>query len=418
MSFGTLRKKTKENRSLLVKLYFVVGSILLLTIFVTLVSKIREDAREEAQLVPELFANFHNFVEQDNYETRLFQYVLESVIGQIKYPIIMTDKNKKPTRWKNIGVDETKGYEDLNAREKRIIHKTLDMMMQKNWVIPLYYKDAEATILSYTFFSESKAMRLLKYLPFIEMAVIILFILFGLYGVVFLKKSEKDKLWVGLAKETAHQFGTPITSLLGWISLLRIRLEDVRETVESDEILESMEIDIDRLNKVASRFGKVGSNIKKKPVKIHNSILTTLEYFEKRLPNSASHKIGLEFISSIEDISIDIDEALFKWALENVLKNAIDAMRLRGGTIVVEAFTDDQYVIILVKDQGKGMPKKLYKEIFKAGYTSKTRGWGLGLSLSQRIIEEFHDGHIGVVESTVDVGTTMEIALRKYHEKQ
>ncbi len=369
-------------------------------------------AKNESKMIPNLIANFIQHSTEDNFNEILVQYILEEIIQKVDYPLIVTDADNRPLYWKNIDIPENVEYSTLTKEEKSRLYYELKKMKDKHWVIPLRYNNQNSKILGYTYFSESASIRLLKYLPYLVGASFLLFIIFGIYGLILKKGQEKNQLWIGLAKETAHQFGTPITSLLGWIDILKLKIHsgNIESTENFDMMLNQMAIDVEQLKKVASRFGKVGSTIKLVETDIVKVIDETIEYFKLRTP-TLTNKINLYFITKLNEKIIKIDEELFKWALENLIKNAIDAMQLKGGNIIVTLLQDEGNISILVKDEGKGMPKKMFNSVFNPGITTKKRGWGLGLSLSKRIIEEYHNGKIKVLESTVGEGTTFEIQI-------
>jgi signal transduction histidine kinase len=225
-----------------------------------------------------------------------------------------------------------------------------------------------------------------------------------------LKRSEKDTLWVSLAKETAHQFGTPITSMMGWIDYMAESPSEGTERPDMPQILNFMRADLDHLRNIASRFGKVGSITKLEPHNLHQLLFDVVEYFRNRMPHLGS-RIDIHLISKIEQVDVMMDPELFKWTLENLVKNCVDAMSGKGGNIILAATQKDPYVYIHIRDEGKGIPRREWKKVFEPGVTSKTRGWGLGLSLAKRIIEEYHQGKIRVVESALNEGTTIEIRL-------
>jgi len=369
-------------------------------------------AKNESKMIPNLIANFIQHSTEDNFNEILVQYILEEVIQKVDYPLIVTDADNKPLYWKNLNIPENVEFASLTKEEKARLYYELNKMKNKHWVIPLRYTKENSKTLGYTYFSESASIRLLKFLPYLVGVSFLLFIIFGIYGLILKKGQEKNQIWIGLAKETAHQFGTPITSLLGWIDILKLKIHSgaIENTDNFDMMLNQMAIDVEQLKKVASRFGKVGSTIKLVETDIVKVINETIEYFKLRTP-TLTNKINLYFITKLKEKVIKIDEELFKWAMENLIKNAIDAMQLKGGNIIVTLLQDEGTISILVKDEGKGMPKKMFSSVFNPGITTKKRGWGLGLSLSKRIIEEYHNGKIKVLESTVGEGTTFEIQI-------
>jgi len=215
------------------------------------------------------------------------------------------------------------------------------------------------------------------------------------------KIAEQNRLWTGMAKETAHQIGTPLSSLLGWIEILK------SENIEQDYVVE-MEKDIDRLNTIASRFSKIGSI----PALTKHNIITLAKTAFDYVKNRSSKQVSFQFNTTVDAVFSNINQELFGWVLENLVKNAIDAMKGKGH-LALDISTTDKWIQITVTDTGKGIPKSQFKQIFKPGFTTKKRGWGLGLSLSKRIVEEYHNGRIFVKKSELNKGTSIRILLQK-----
>lgn len=364
----------------------------------------------ERQVVPNLFAHFFSYSTEDDWESRLSQYVFHEIVAKIDYPIILTDFEMTPLYWKNVGVDEGYLFNEIPQDKRKVILRQLDKMERKKTVIPLHFRSGDECIINYAFYSESSAMKHLKMIPYLGVAFVLLFAILGVYATHSIKRNEKNVIWVGMAKEMAHQLGTPISSLLGWINLLLSKTSAAPDSDGFEKIVRYMETDVELLSKVANRFGKIGSEIELKPTNLDNLIQESVEYYKQRLPH-ITNKIDIIYISKIQKKLIYIEPDLIKWAIDNLLKNAIDAMQMRGGSIIVIAVQEKNHTNILVKDEGKGIPKTQFNKIFEPGISSKERGWGLGLSLSKRIIEEFHKGKIHVVHSIINEGTTFEISL-------
>ena len=235
----------------------------------------------------------------------------------------------------------------------------------------------------------------------VQILIFGLFVLLAYLMFSYVRRSEQNQVWAGMAKETAHQIGTPLSSLMGWIELLKLEEKPFVGTAE-------MEYDIDRLNTITERFSKIGSIPTLEPNDVVASVDKTMKYLQRRF----SSKFEFDVQLPVREIVIPLNAALFSWVLENLTKNAIDAMTDKG-KITVEMTEDDENVFIDISDTGKGLPRSMYKQIFKPGYTSKKRGWGLGLSLATRIIEDYHKGKIFVKNSVVGQGTTFRIILKK-----
>src|SRR5690606_8492781 len=241
----------------------------------------------------------------------------------------------------------------------------------------------------------------LQYYPIILILVIILFVYFSYWYFKTLKNTEQSFLWAGMAKETAHQIGTPLSSLLGWVEILKM------EEMDQEPVLE-IEKDIHRLNQITERFSKIGSLPELQPNNLIEITENTVNYLKGRM----SSKVDLRFHSEKEEIRIPLNIALYSWVIENLVKNAVDAMQNQGA-ISVYVTDKENSVIVSVADTGPGIMKKLHKRIFEPGFTTKQRGWGLGLSLAKRIIENYHNGKIFVAKSDRDSGTEIRIILRK-----
>ncbi len=255
------------------------------------------------------------------------------------------------------------------------------------------------------FYGNSSLLKMLYYFPYGQILVITTFILLGFIAFRSSKHDEQNRVWIGLAKETAHQLGTPTSSLLGWIEYLRA--QDIDQSA-----VEEMNKDLTHLMKIVDRFSKIGSETPLMPANINEVVSGSVMYFRKRIPRN----VTLDYNGlAIAPVQANINVALFEWVVENLMKNSLDALQGHGA-IEVRISSDDRNVMIDVKDTGKGIPKGNWKRIFEPGFTTKTRGWGLGLSLSRRIVEEYHQGKIAVVDSEIGRGTTIRITLKRIFE--
>jgi signal transduction histidine kinase len=230
----------------------------------------------------------------------------------------------------------------------------------------------------------------LRWMPYLEVSFGIVFILITLWGMQLIRRSEKNLIYAGMARETAHQLGTPVSSLMGWVKLLREEKED------QGTLLNSMDQDILRLSEISERFSKIGSQPKLKEIVVSNLISEVIEYMKNRLPNQSGVEINY---SGDSNITIQGDWVLLRWAVENLMKNAVDAMGTKSGVISIDLTQTESGIQLDVSDTGKGIPRGDWKNIFRPGHSSKPRGWGLGLSLTQRIVEEIHGGNIRVLKS-------------------
>ncbi len=255
------------------------------------------------------------------------------------------------------------------------------------------------------FYGKSRLLKSLYYFPYVQLLVITVFGLLGFIAFRSSKHDEQNRVWIGLAKETAHQLGTPTSSLLGWIEYLRSQQVD-------PTAVDEMQKDLTHLMKIVDRFSKIGSETPLMPANINEVVGESVMYFRKRIPRN----VTLDYNGlAIAPVQASINAALFEWVVENLMKNSLDALQGHGA-IDVRISSDDRHVMIDVRDTGKGIPKSNWKRIFEPGFTTKTRGWGLGLSLSRRIVEEYHQGRIAVVDSEIGKGTTIRITLKRLFE--
>jgi len=233
-----------------------------------------------------------------------------------------------------------------------------------------------------------------------------LFIIIGYIGFSQIKKSEQSNIWVGMAKETAHQFGTPISSLMGWIEILKLHYTDPDKVLDTAEEIEN---DVEKLNKITNRFSKIGSKPELKNRNVCDVIQNVVEYYQRRIPQTGK-KVSIELVGETK-IEIKLHAELFEWVIENLIKNALDSISHDNGKITLSVRRTKHKIEIEVADNGKGVDAKRRKDIFRPGYSTKRRGWGLGLSLSKRIIEEYHKGKIFVKNSAINEGTVFKIIL-------
>ena len=311
--------------------------------------------------------------------------------------MIQVNSQGKIIGYKNIDWDPK--YEDSLE-----IYKQLEKIQRENQPILIRYQDSLSNINQKLYYGDSILLKKLQYYP---LALLLIIFLFGavLYFVFKTSKiSEQNRLWAAMAKETAHQIGTPLTSMIGWITLLKEK--------EKSEPLDEMEKDIERLKVITERFSKVGSLPELELVDIVGETLRTLKYLEKR----SSDLINFESELPRKKILLPLNPQLFSWTLENLIKNGIDAMKGKG-TIILKLFEESQTISIHISDTGSGIKKENFKKIFSPGFTTKKRGWGLGLSLAKRIITDYHRGKISVKDSELRKGTTIEIILKKEDQK-
>lgn len=308
-------------------------------------------------------------------------------------PMIITTEKDSITEWSNLDIEKSK--------QSSFLLKQLSIMKSQNKPIVISYRANNENIILNIYYRDSDLLTKLKYYP---VALILILVLFASVIYLFFKSSkvaEQNKLWTGMAKETAHQIGTPLSSLLGWIEILRLENTD-------ENTVKEIENDVFRLNTIAERFSKIGSVPKLKKLDIVYVTNTSFEYLKSR----SSKQVEFTFIAPKKEILAQINQQLFSWVIENLVKNAIDAMEGKG-KIKLQISEEETNVLVTITDTGKGISKNLQQKIFSPGYTTKKRGWGLGLSLAKRIIQDYHNGKISVLKSEINKGTTFLITLKK-----
>ncbi|MDE5708154.1 MAG: sensor histidine kinase, partial [Alistipes sp.] len=311
-------------------------------------------------------------------------------------PFIITNENLEPIT-SHLIPDRIIDHPDL-------LRRRIDVFTEENPPLPVrfWWPDEHYHII---FYGKSKLLKSLYWFPYVQILVVTVFIVLGFIAFRSTKHDEQNRVWIGLAKETAHQLGTPTSSLLGWIEYLRSQPVD-------PSAVEEMNKDLTHLMKIVDRFSKIGSETPLTPANINETVGESVMYFRKRIPRN----VTLDYNGlAIAPVQANINAALFEWVVENLMKNSLDALQGHGA-IDVRILSDDRHVMIDVRDTGKGIPKSNWKRIFEPGFTTKTRGWGLGLSLSRRIVEEYHQGRIAVIDSEPGKGTTIRITLKRIFE--
>ena len=307
-------------------------------------------------------------------------------------PMILVDENG------NIGANSYLNLDPVKAKDPVYLLEQLEIMKEQNSPIEINFAKNRT---QYIYYRNSDLLNKLSYYPLALILILTLFLTVIYMMFTSSKVAEQNKLWTGMAKETAHQIGTPLSSLLGWIAILK--MENV-----NDKYVDEIEKDVHRLNTIANRFSKIGSLPTLKKLDIIAVTKNAYEYLEYR----SSKQISFSFNTSETNLYSTINDELYSWVIENLIKNAIDAM-LGKGELAVAITADAKKIKIDITDTGKGMAKSQFKKIFKPGFTTKKRGWGLGLSLSKRIIEDYHKGKIVVKNSEINKGTTFQIVLDK-----
>lgn len=365
-------------------------------------NSIVEELKEREERYIELFAKTQEYTsDPDNSENLIFIFQ-EIVTPNNSIPVIVVDSDGNPSIYRNIDIDSSK--HDEEARRK-ILKKELKIMEQEYEPITISWTGSnDPDDYQYIYYRNSDLIYRLRYYPYVQLSVIAAFVFFGYVSFSYSRKAEQNQVWVGLAKETAHQLGTPLSSLMAWLEIMKID-----DDMKDKEVTKELEKDISKLELITSRFSSIGSVPVLRDENISKIIQSTVNYLQKR----TSKKVSINFISKDDLVTADINKPLFDWVIENLCKNAIDAMSGEGEITIT--LKEGKYgdAIIDIKDTGKGIPSSKIKEIFQPGFSTKKRGWGLGLTLAKRIIENYHNGRISVKESVINLGTTFRIILKR-----
>lgn len=378
-----------------VKIVFVLTAILVAVSSLFVSKTLTDNLKREEHGRMEVWAEAMKSLSKADGNTDL-SLVLKVLNENDYIPVILLDRRGNVTDYRNVslrGVNRADSLRDARQlalnwiAEGHVIRVTIDNV--DNSYINVCY-------------DESLILKRLTIFPFVQLAVVVIFVVLAVFALLASKRAEQNRVWAGLSKETAHQLGTPISSLMAWVEVLK-------EEYPDDTLIPELDKDVSRLRLISDRFSKIGSKPELAMVSLQEVLAHVVDYIDRR----TSHNVVIRCQLPDHDVMVNINAALFEWVIENLCKNAVDAMNGDPGTISIAVMETGQKVAIDVADTGKGISKKNLKTVFKPGFTTKKRGWGLGLSLAKRIIEEYHKGRIFVKSSEVGVGTTFRIELGK-----
>jgi len=377
-----------SKRRIFLRWFIIVSSFLILTLILwntyLLFQTYKEEERDKMEIWSSAYQGINNADDETDISLQLLILSMNTTI-----PIIHTTASDSIINVTNV--------EEGVVSNKNAQYDLLQLLKSENEAIVIEHPSEN----QYLYYGNSSLVTKLKYYP---LALIAILVLFGGVILSYFKASRvsaQNKLWAGMAKETAHQIGTPLSSLLGWVEIMR--LDNVDEQTVSE-----VEKDVYRLETIADRFSKIGSE----PILQSMNIVSETEKSYEYLKSRASKQIDFYYQTDVEEVIIPINDVLHSWTIENLVKNAIDAIKGKGA-IFINIKNSEKFLYINVIDSGKGIPKNLFRKIFEPGFSTKKRGWGLGLSLTKRIVEEYHDGRIKVVKSEIGKGTTIQIAYKK-----
>ncbi len=408
LQFHNIKRYTKFSISPFSKWYikailFIIMLLLILTSIIYTNSLVNEIIKREKALL-KFYADIYEHYSDPNTNFEDLNFFQEQIIPQINFPIIITDSNDVPLEpfelySLNVKFDTTLTYAQKRQRAYQLIQK------MKSTYQPIVLVDSTNKILQKYYFYHSDLVDKFRALPYFAFIIFLTVLTIGYAAFNASRRNEESKVWVGMAKEAAHQLGTPLSSLLAWIELLRLKSDDLG----INEIVNEMANDVTRLNIVATRFSKIGSAADLTKTNIRDLIEEISKYFERRLPHLGRK---IQIIREInQDYYCDLNVDLFSWVFENLFKNAAEAIEEKQGTIYLTIKIKGSNIKIYVRDTGKGMTNKVKRHVFTPGFSTKKRGWGLGLSLTKKIVEDYHNGKIYIKDTAPGKGTTFVIEL-------
>lgn len=380
-------KLFENNKTLLRYLFIAVAILIVMASLVVshfLVENLSNEERNKIEIWAEATKEMASNAE--NLNMNLVAQILKS---NTTIPVILYDKKENFYTSANIELPE--------SDDQMFLKKKADGFRKKHEPIIIEVEDFD----QYIYYDDSYTLKQLQLYPYVQLGVLFIFMITAFFALFTTMKMEQDRLWVGLSKETAHQLGTPISSLLAWLEYLKLKETDLT-------IVNDMEKDVNRLQMITDRFSKIGSTPTLDKEDMTNIVQQSISYLEKRI----SKKVVFTLVLPEKTLYAEVSEPLLSWVIENLTKNAVDAMEGQG-KITYTLSEKGKMVCLEIQDTGKGLPKSKFRTIFNPGYTTKSRGWGLGLSLAKRIIESYHGGRIYVKSSEIGVGTTFCIELKK-----
>ena len=376
-----------------VKILLVVMAVVMSVGSLVISHFLVRDLKREEQRKMEIWAEAMRSLNSADEYTDL-TLVLTVLNSNSTIPVVVLDREGEVQDYRNIPLREGSAEEQMRA-----VKRKAQSMMDAGRVIRVYLSSTDYMEICY---ADSLLLRRLAWWPYVQLGLVFVFVVVAIFALLSSKRAEQNKVWVGLSKETAHQLGTPISSLMAWQEMLR-------EAYPDDELLPEMGKDVERLQRIAERFSKIGSLPELRPESLNEVLSAVTQYISRR----ASNRVRLICTVPQQPLIVPMCSSLFEWVVENLCKNAIDAMDGQG-SITLTASTEGSLAVVEVADTGKGIPKNKFRTVFTPGFTTKKRGWGLGLSLAKRIVEEYHHGRIYVKNSEVGRGTTFRIELKMH----
>ena len=377
------------------KIVLVVAAVVIAVASLVVSHFLVSDLSKEERNKMETWAQALHTLNNANENTDL-SLVLSVLQGNNTIPVVVVDSTGMVMDYRNVEISADNRKDSLSLLENEA-----NRMYRSGRFVKIILTDDPHADYQLVCYDESNLLKRLATYPYVQLGIVFIFVVVAIFALLSSKKAEQNKVWVGLSKETAHQLGTPISSLIAWIEILH-------ENYPGDDMIPEMEKDVKRLELIADRFSKIGSLPEPQPSSLNNVISNVVDYIDRRTSSAVLMTVNMPN----HDVVVRINASLFEWVIENLCKNAVDAMEGKG-KIWISVIEDGYDVAIEVADNGKGIRHKDLKSVFKPGFTTKKRGWGLGLSLAKRIVEEYHKGRIFVKESEIGIGTTFRIELKR-----
>jgi signal transduction histidine kinase len=385
------------------KAFLLFGVCAIGAVFVYYTADVIGEIQKDQARIARTYTRIWQLVASDSVSGPVTSVLFDEIILKSDFPIVVTDTMEQPLFWKELpGVPPTTTDPKIIER----IQKRVAEMKAHKGEIPIY---VDSVAIYKLFYDDTELIGKLRLIPVVEMALVLGFIVLALIGFQYIRRSEQRSIWAGMAKETAHQLGTPISSLLGWVNLLKS--DEQTDAFTKEEMYRRIETDIARLETIANRFGKIGSIPSLERQDINRLTEEVVAYFRQRLPYGGKG-VQIRFIPG-EIAEGRVNRELYSWVVENLVKNSLEAVDAKTGEITVKTYpaSSGRIILIEVTDNGRGIARRDFRRIFRPGYTTKKRGWGLGLSLARRIVQEYHRGSIELVRSEVGKGTTFVVRL-------
>jgi signal transduction histidine kinase len=388
--------------------FLVFGMIAVISIFIYFSQTIVSGLRADAARVSQASARLIQYGASEATDPAVIDFIFENIITKVNFPIVVTDRNGTPVAW-TVDIDPS----DTTSEARERLNKLVREYDQQNQPIEI---TSENEIINVLHYGDSNLIGLLQLIPAIEIFVVGFFILIAFIGFRHIQISEQRSIWVGMAKETAHQLGTPLSSLIGWVELLKLKYEEGKMKFPAgdterdfNDVSNRMLGDLKRLDRIATRFGQIGSIPDLEEGNLNDVISEVVAYFKARIPSrgvTISEKYG-----NLPPVKINTE--LISWVIENLIKNSMESTSPKAGIIGIKTSYNPGHkkVLITVEDNGRGVPPAQQKRIFAPGFTTKKRGWGLGLTLARRIVEEYHKGKISLKYSDPGIRTAFGIEL-------